>query len=1319
MDAWASWVLHNHPDRDCPWLATTNDQRACIWPGQLTLNTSDSGAKFSMGVDVFSDQAWVAIPGSSRHWPMSVTINGEPAAVVERGGKAMLAVGTGSHRIAGQFRWNQLPAQLALPRQVAIVLLTVNGAARAVDRRSDQLILSNKAVKSRQRQDNSLAIEVYRRLDDGVPMTITSKLKLRISGASREVSFGPAAMPGTALLSLQSRLPARLEPNGTMRVQVRPGEYEITLVSRFLSQPQSIVGAIAQGAWPGREIISFRADPSLREVQLSGVPSVDTSQLSMPRQWLHYPTYSLAPGERLSIATEYRGDHSPAANELSLHRDLWLDFDGDALTSLDRIRGAMHRDWRLNAAPGSQIGRASVDGEAVLITSDKGGQGIEIRSPSIDLEAVSRVAQTSDIDAVGWDANVDEYRSVLHLPPGWRVLHGSGVDRISGTWLAKWDLWDVFLLLVMVAATRKLMNNKVAVLAACSFVIALQEIDSPLLLVPGLLIVLALLPRVSGIVRRLLGNMGLLMGVALVLSLITFAVSTFRLAIYPSLELSQRGSYQQRETGLQGSAGDIDHLSSMAASAADGRMEKNRRTVSKALLSEPRAASMPRLKRYQLADSDRVQTGPGLPKWTWNAVHFSNSGPLSAGQRLSVYYSPPWLTSVWRILAVLLVSLYSGLLLVRLSRLYPVDTVRLRANAPLAVAAVLSLTFISESPNTVAQSYPPQYLLQELETRLTRAPECLPNCASLNNGTIVIADRVMNLAFEVYVDADIALPLPNGHGSWHLQAVNVDKKPAVLMQREGLYIHLNKGHHLVRLTANINADRATIQLPLPVHNIELSAPQWQVEGLVDGRVRAGTLSLQAVDASDEIDTDTLKPAPIPVFAAVSRRLSFGKQWQITTTVTRRAPQEGAISLAIPLLDGEKLLRDIGKLEQGVLTVQLSHQQNSISWVSSIQPVEQLELVASSSSDYSEDWLIVPSSLWRVVYSGIPPVKRKTESNRFEPSFKPWPGETLQLTIRRPEGVAGATHTVENATLNIRAGAQLQRSELQLGIRSSLGENYAIELPADAEVLSLSVDGRVLNNPGDFRLKIPLHPGLQRVQLSFQQRAKLPWLAQTPVIVLPSGAANIEINYELPRDRWPLALSGPAIGPAMLYWGVLAVIVIAALLLPRIADATGMTMPIAAGGWLLLGLGLSTVNSYGVLVIAAMFFLLAARRQMIDPYRLSRFRFNALQCFIALWVLLAVGSMLSAIPLGLLSSPQMNVLGNGSSSHSYRYYQDLVGPGEFPSATVLSLPIIFYRASMLLWSLWLASKMLQWASWSWTAFVSGVSWRTHSSEQKDS
>jgi hypothetical protein len=180
----------------------------------------------------------------------------------------------------------------------------------------------------------------------------------------------------------------------------------------------------------------------------------------------------------------------------------------------------------------------------------------------------------------------------------------------------------------------------------------------------------------------------------------------------------------------------------------------------------------------------------------------------------------------------------------------------------------------------------------------------------------------------------------------------------------------------------------------------------------------------------------------------------------------------------------------------------------------------------------------------------------------------------------------------------------------------------------------------MNIPAGNSIKVPLQPGLQKVDITFQEFIPIGLVSQTPKLLLPDSATNIEIIYSLPRDRWPLHISGPSIGPAMLYWGVLCVIILGAIVLPVLANKFRLNMPISLMGWILLGLGLSTVNSYGVLIIALMFFLLAIRKQLFIPDNFSRFKFNTLQCFIVLWVVVAIISTISAIPMGLLSNPEM-------------------------------------------------------------------------------
>ena len=51
------------------------------------------------------------------------------------------------------------------------------------------------------------------------------------------------------------------------------------------------------------------------------------------------------------------------------------------------------------------------------------------------------------------------------------------------------------------------------------------------------------------------------------------------------------------------------------------------------------------------------------------------------------------------------------------------------------------------------------------------------------------------------------------------------------------------------------------------------------------------------------------------------------------------------------------------------------------------------------------------------------------------------------------------------------------------------------------------------------------------------------------------AANVAVQLQLPADRWLLAAFGPAVGPAVLYWGELIVLIaLAAIFAPFLAPS---------------------------------------------------------------------------------------------------------------------------------------------------------------------
>ncbi|MBA6411606.1 hypothetical protein H2508_00540 [Parahaliea sp. F7430] len=1320
LEQWQDWVLERHQEHTCPWVLDNNPARVCIWPAHLALELRSQGLDFSYRVEVFQDQALVPLPGSTEAWPLRVTANAKPAAVLDRGGAPHVLLDAGVHELQGQFQWQRRPSSLAVPESIALVSMTENGRATSLERRSGQIVLGSDSTRSDPvKQSNSLSIEVFRKLSDGVPMTMETRLILTVSGEPREVQVGQLVWPSMELMALQSPLPARVEDNGDLRVQLTAGRHTLVFHTRFSAAVEQLSMNRVQEAWPQHEYLSFASDSDLRQLKLSGAPGIDTSQVPVPNEWKDLPTWRLDAKTSLQLVTEYRGEQSPAANDIAVNRKLWLDFDGRALTGLELLSGSMRRDWRLDAWPDTQLGSAQVSGRPVLVTRHKQAQGVEIRSPNINLQAVTRIDNPQRFSVSGWDSRVDRFSATLHIPPGWRVLHASGVDGIEGSWISEWDLWDIFLLLIIVAATRKLLGVKVAVLALLALLLGRHEAGMPSYLLALLLLLLPLSAVAGGRIRRGVTVAVVLTCAALLLSLLAFAISNFRLAIYPSLEQRAVDVYQtgpNNELVLPSPVGAAADMMESQSITGQVMAQKGKRAAVQAAPQVQRDA-------YQLGDNDRVQTGPGVPKWHWNTLHLSASSPVPEGAELSFIYSPPWLTRLWRILNVLLTLAYAGLLAsavlgnLRRSPSDPaakeqggLSSASASASSPVALLLTCGL-LLGASPNfSQAQDFPPDYLLTELEARLLQPPLCSPHCISLDQGLITTTEETMTISFKAYAAADVLLRLPTPRQGWRVSEIQLDgqRDVAARLHQGELSILLTKGHHTITIVGALQGEIASVNLPLPIHNIEARGQHWQLSGLVDGRVPSGTLSLRAMSAVRQEASTVLSPDPVKPFFRVHREFDIGLQWRLVTRVTRLAPSTGPVAVEVPLLEFERLLSEhIGVKDRRAL-LQFSERQREISWESSIKPQDSLELVAAAGSHYVETWRLRPAALWRVDYEGIAATRGAAGAGSLQPEWKPWPGESLKLSFYRPEGIAGPTYTVEEASLDYQPGGAIRKSLLTLKIKASIGQDYVFELPADARVTSLKRDASVLNLPDSHRVSVALQPGEQQIVLSFEQDGAAGWLSSTPSLTLPSGASNITLSYNLPRDRWPLYLSGPDIGPAIMYWGVFCVIMLAAIVLSMLDRRLRTELPVSLLGWLLLGIGLSTVNGYGVLVLAVFFFALGFR-QRVEPELMDHLKFNFMQVILALVALLSLLTLISAIPLGLLSSPQMLITGNDSWSHLYYFFQDRAPADSFPTATVVSLDIMVYRVAMLIWSLWLASRLLAWVAWGWKAFGRNGLW----------
>jgi len=210
--------------------------------------------------------------------------------------------------------------------------------------------------------------------------------------------------------------------------------------------------------------------------------------------------------------------------------------------------------------------------------------------------------------------------------------------------------------------------------------------------------------------------------------------------------------------------------------------------------------------------------------------------------------------------------------------------------------------------------------------------------------------------------------------------------------------------------------------------------------------------------------------------------------------------------------------------------------------------------------------------------------------------------------------------------------------------------------------------------------------------------------RTSAVELPGRAYNVGLHVTLPSDRWPLFVGGPRLGPAVLYWGVMLVVVGVALVISRIP-----TLPITTLDGVLLGFGMSLCNLPSTLLVAAWLLILLARQRSVA--RLHTFGdpgFKIMQTLIALMSIAALIALAASVPQGLLGTPEMHIAGNGSSAYDYHWFQDQADQ-SLPTAFVVSLPMWAYRVVMLAWSLWLAFAIVRWVRWGWTAFSMGGIW----------
>jgi hypothetical protein len=308
-----------------------------------------------------------------------------------------------------------------------------------------------------------------------------------------------------------------------------------------------------------------------------------------------------------------------------------------------------------------------------------------------------------------------------------------------------------------------------------------------------------------------------------------------------------------------------------------------------------------------------------------------------------------------------------------------------------------------------------------------------------------------------------------------------------------------------------------------------------------------------------------------------------------------------------------------------------------------------------------------------------------------------------LVITKPVGVDGKTLTIDVSQLDIKPGSRATDTTLRFSLRSSQGGQHTLRLPEGARLQSVSIDGvtQPIRQDGN-HVTLPIVPGKQTIDLSWRSPQGIKNLYRSEAVDLGISSTNTTIKLNLGRDRWLIFTGGPRMGPAVLYWGVLIVLLLVALALGRVP-----LTPLKSWQWLLLGIGLSQVSLFMAAFIVIWLMLLGARSRLQTLP--TPFLFDSMQIGLGFLTLFALGFLFIAVEQGLLGTPEMHVAGNQSNAYELNWYQDR-SEAQLPQAWILSVPLLVYRLLMLAWALWLAMSLLRWLHWGWQCFSTTAIWR---------
>lgn len=1253
----------------------------CSAVGQLELTPQGSAVAFSLQAKMDSPGA-IHLPGQSGYWPEQITVNGDQATLRHHGGKWMVVLDEGIHRIEG--RWDKKPERIGTHGIYSRVIWQPDGVE--VSQKSGYAWLEEQAQNQATERTSPPSLRVWRLFDDGQIPALTTQVELRVDGPVQRLTFDSILPKGFEPVDWDGNLPMVITDRGELVVVAGQGVYRLSINAFCTKGCQSGSDGLIEGVelpaidppWPAQETWSVRSRGDFRLLDIQG-HGVDPALAQVPPQWQELPSYRVSEQDKLSIRVRGRGIHQ--TTDLALTRESWWREDG--WIHSDTVEGTAPAGMRISINAPYELGWIEHNGSMLPLTLN--GQKTGVAWPQGHNTLRAQSTQSSKGSGHGWDVEMTVKQREIHLPPGMALLWAPGQDSVGGlrAWIDRFTLLSWFGIAVLAMLVRQAFGW---VAAAVAVGLAAGWIGTGGAL--GLLWLVGLASGMAILSNSLpQGSLGLALRwtklaivAVLVIAWIPFAGQQARLALHPQLDsapgrgwvpvhsphfssdanMNAHGYAPEHYRASQDEAhGEVANVQPGVMLDAQGVRVTRSLPAAPAPQSPQAAMYKEPVPKSELDGLGLASVGKPLPQW-----HTTGVGKHYILEETGKAKDPVVLTTGWVVLLRVLGIVLLGWLIARIAMTsWPglsqrVGIARMRWMA----ASLLLIPSLAMAQPQVSESL--------------ASPSCAPSCASLVQAHVDADESQIVASYRLSVEHPSSWTLPQVNGA-RLNEVLVDGVNAWWTGESQVRVDNGQARIIARYI--IQSDQIEIRMETAPLTLTQQTQGWAAQDTRDGSVWMA--SKERGEGKQQDDMALPSPASTPPLVEIHRQFSFSGQAGVHYRISRLTRSNEAVKVRVPALDGESMQTPQVSREDGYWVGTLSAGQHQAVWNSQLAIKQQadLELVAMGSEAGRETWTVDHSAAWEIELEG-PDTTRALER-------LPLPGESMRLTARRLPVVKGENQRVDQARWIVQhTGPTQTQHSIEMMMTLAQAQVRTLALPQHASLEEVRLNGRaVVVQPREGKVEVSIPGGTHTLELRVHTPREGGLVQKLPQIDLGGDVYNLQVQFPLPADRWLLGAWGPGWGPAVMYWAELLVLLVVALGLAKLPISLGLRSA------LLLVLGLSTQSGVVIwLVLLVAWLAVISWRENVRVDRVDKNLFNLAQLFMVGLTALVILSVGASITKGLLgATADMSVIGPRTGG-GMNWWIDQAKDGLIDGPTLISAPKWVYQLLLFAWTLWFAT-----------------------------